>query len=72
MPIPTFDTNVNFDDSRQEMAHAVAWIFTGIAVIAVILKLFTRVDRFNKLGWDDFFLAFSAVRVTSHGEAAHG
>ena len=56
-----FDENVDYSESRQAMAHAVAWVFTGIAVVAVILKLFTRVDRFHKLGWDDFFIVFSTV-----------
>lgn len=63
MPVPKFDTNVDFSENRQALAHAIAWTFTGIAVIAVILKLITRVDRFKKLGWDDFFIAFSAVSV---------
>lgn len=58
-----FDENVDYSESRQAMAHAVAWVFTGIAVVAVILKLFTRVDRFHKLGWDDFFIVFSTVSI---------
>lgn len=55
------DQNVDFNESRQGAAHAVAWTFTGVASIFVVLKVFARVDRFKKFGWDDFFIVFSMV-----------
>lgn len=41
--------------------NAIGWVFTGIAIAAVSLKLFARLDS-KRFGWDDFFIFFSLVR----------
>ncbi|KIW01184.1 uncharacterized protein PV09_07466 [Verruconis gallopava] len=52
-------------ESRGPQVNIIAWVFTGIAIIIVALKLFTRSQITRKLGWDDFFiflsLAFSII-----------
>ncbi|GLI82140.1 hypothetical protein PoHVEF18_010541 [Penicillium ochrochloron] len=53
-----FDTNVDYDDTRAAEINAVGWVFTGIAIAAVFLKIFTRVES-KRAGWDDFFIFFS-------------
>ncbi|KAJ5881366.1 uncharacterized protein N7529_000038 [Penicillium soppii] len=53
-----FDTNVDFSESRAGEIHSIGWIFTGVAMAAVFLKLFTRMES-SRIGWDDFFIFFS-------------
>ncbi|OKP14525.1 hypothetical protein PENSUB_13877 [Penicillium subrubescens] len=53
-----FDTNVDYDETRAAEINAVGWVFTGIAIAAVFLKIFTRVES-KRAGWDDFFIFFS-------------
>lgn len=60
MPNP-FSTDVDFSESRSVEINVVGWVFTGIAIAAVGLKLFTRGHIVKKLGWDDFFIFFSMV-----------
>ncbi|PYH80047.1 hypothetical protein BO82DRAFT_120123 [Aspergillus uvarum CBS 121591] len=55
----SFDTDVDFSESRAAEIHAVAWVFTGIAIAVVALKLFARGHVAKSLGWDDFFIFFS-------------
>ncbi|PYI15647.1 hypothetical protein BO99DRAFT_467685 [Aspergillus violaceofuscus CBS 115571] len=55
----SFDTDVDFSESRAAEINAVAWVFTGIAIAVVALKLFARGHVAKSLGWDDFFIFFS-------------
>ena len=56
-----FDTNVDYSETRAAEINAVGWVFTGIAITAVFLKLFARMES-KRAGWDDFFIFFSLVR----------
>ncbi|RAH50718.1 uncharacterized protein BO95DRAFT_438481 [Aspergillus brunneoviolaceus CBS 621.78] len=55
----SFDTDVDFSQSRAGEINAVAWVFTGTAIAVVALKLFARGHVAKSLGWDDFFIFFS-------------
>lgn len=57
----TLNTNVDFSESRAAEIHIIGWVFTGIAIVTVLLKLFSRVKVVKKAGWDDFFIFFSLV-----------
>ncbi|RAL09102.1 uncharacterized protein BO97DRAFT_437159 [Aspergillus homomorphus CBS 101889] len=50
----SFDTDVDFNESRAAEINAVGWVFIGIAIVAVAL------------GWDDFFIFFSMVSTEPH------
>jgi hypothetical protein len=54
-------TNVDFSETRAAQLHAVGWVFTGIAIVAGVLKLFARMETVKRVGWDDFFIFFSLV-----------
>ncbi|KAJ5542362.1 hypothetical protein N7461_008365 [Penicillium sp. DV-2018c] len=54
----SFDTNVDYSETRAMDINVVGWVFTGLAMAAVALKLFARIDR-KRFGWDDFFIFFS-------------
>jgi hypothetical protein len=58
-------TTVDLTESRATAIYLVAWLFTGIAIVTVILKLFARSRITKQLGWDDFFIFFSLVRIRS-------
>ncbi|KAL4784455.1 hypothetical protein BJX76DRAFT_220143 [Aspergillus varians] len=55
----TFKTDVDFSESRAVEVNVVAWVFTGIAIGTVGLKFAAR-HMVHRLGWDDFFIFFSA------------
>ncbi|RAK95486.1 uncharacterized protein BO80DRAFT_486877 [Aspergillus ibericus CBS 121593] len=55
----SFDTDVDFSQSRGADINVVAWVFTGTAIATVFLKLFARGHVSHNLGWDDFFIFFS-------------
>ncbi|KAJ5143776.1 uncharacterized protein N7515_002563 [Penicillium bovifimosum] len=57
----SFDTNVDYSETRSAEVNAIGWVFTGLAMAAVALKLFARIDS-KRFGWDDFFIFFSLVR----------
>lgn len=57
----TFDTNVDYSETRGPEVNIVAWVFTGLAIFAVFLRLYARVNVVKKVGWDDFFIVFSLV-----------
>jgi hypothetical protein len=57
----TIITNVDFNETRAKEINICAWVFTGIAIGTVLLKLTTRA-QVKKLGWDDFFIFLSLVR----------
>lgn len=57
----SFDTNVDHSETRAAEINAIGWVFTGIAIAAVSLKLLARLDS-KRFGWDDFFIFFSLVR----------
>lgn len=56
----TFDTNVDYNESRAVQINVVTWVLTGLATIAVGLKLFNRLDK-KLAGWDDLFISLSMV-----------
>lgn len=49
-----------FDDKGLQMLIT-TWVFTGLASLVVLLKLFTRAKLLTGLGWDDFFIFLSIV-----------
>jgi hypothetical protein len=61
----SFDENVDFNESRGVEINVIGWVFTGIAIATVGLKLFARGHLSNNLGWDDFFIFFSMVSTVS-------
>ncbi|KAI9375456.1 hypothetical protein BJX61DRAFT_549351 [Aspergillus egyptiacus] len=54
----SFATDVDLTESRGAEINVVAWVFTGIAIGTVFLKLTAR-QLMRRLGWDDFFIFFS-------------
>ncbi|KAJ5171339.1 uncharacterized protein N7500_004122 [Penicillium coprophilum] len=54
----SFDTNVDHGETRAMEINAIGWVFTGISIAAVSLKLFARIDS-KRFGWDDFFIVLS-------------
>jgi hypothetical protein len=60
----TFKTDVDFSQSRAVEINVVGWVFTGIGIATVILKITAR-QIVKKLGWDDFFIFFSMVYAHS-------
>lgn len=49
------------DTDRGLLINTVAWLFTGLAIVTVSLKLFTRSKTVKLLGWDDIFIFLSMV-----------
>ncbi|KAL4862147.1 hypothetical protein BDV12DRAFT_203329 [Aspergillus spectabilis] len=54
----TNKTEIDFSQSRAVEVNVVAWVFTGLAIATVGLKLTAR-QMVKRLGWDDFFIFFS-------------
>ncbi|KAL5003013.1 hypothetical protein BDV10DRAFT_64999 [Aspergillus recurvatus] len=52
------NTDVDFSQNRQAEVHVVGWVFTGVAIATVGLKVTAR-HMVRRLGWDDFFIFFS-------------
>jgi hypothetical protein len=52
---------VDLSESRGTEINAIAWVFTGIAITAVFLKLYARTQIHKRLCWDDFFIFFSMI-----------
>ncbi|KAI1778659.1 hypothetical protein F4818DRAFT_306297 [Hypoxylon cercidicola] len=50
-------------ENRGPELLAIIWVFTVLAVITVGLKLLTRAHMLHALGWDDFFIFFSAILI---------
>ncbi|EXL99009.1 hypothetical protein FOIG_08914 [Fusarium odoratissimum NRRL 54006] len=48
-------------DSKQTKLCLIAWIFTGMAIITAMTKLFTTVLMFRRPDWDDLMIVFSLV-----------
>lgn len=63
-------TDVNLSESRGTEVNVITWVFTGIAIATVSLKLFARVQTLKRLGWDDFFIFLSLVSKANHLEAS--
>lgn len=66
-----FDTDVDFSETRAAEINAIGWVFTGIAIAAVFLKVFSRVES-KRAGWDDFFIFFSLVWRSDGQENENG
>lgn len=50
-------------ESRGVEINVVGWVFTGIAILTVALKLFSRARIVKVLGWDDFFIFLALVSI---------
>ncbi|KXJ93467.1 hypothetical protein Micbo1qcDRAFT_223092 [Microdochium bolleyi] len=48
-------------ESRSTEVIAVAWVFTGLAIITVLLKVFTTTRIIRDTGWDDFLIYLSLI-----------
>ncbi|KAH7033624.1 uncharacterized protein B0I36DRAFT_383449 [Microdochium trichocladiopsis] len=48
-------------ESKSSWVIAVAWSFTGLAIIAVTLKIVTTTRISRSAGWDDFFIVLSLI-----------
>jgi hypothetical protein len=57
----SMETNDAPTDSRQTQLCLIAWIFTGMAIITVLTKLFTTVVIFRRPGWDDLLILLSLI-----------
>ncbi|PKY08615.1 hypothetical protein P168DRAFT_314687 [Aspergillus campestris IBT 28561] len=55
------NTNVDFSETRGPEVNIVGWVFTGVAIVAVFLRLYARVKIVKRVGWDDFFIVFSLI-----------
>ena len=56
---------VDLSESRGTEVNVIAWVFTGIAMATVFLKLFVRAQTdVKRLGWDDFFIFFALVSIS--------
>lgn len=61
LAMASFNTNVDYNESRGAEINGVGWVFTGIATVTVGLKFYARMDKTQRLGWDDFFIFLSWV-----------
>ncbi|KAK6080614.1 integral membrane protein [Seiridium cupressi] len=50
-------------DNRGPELLIITWVLTGLAIILVALKLFTRQRFLQGLGWDDFFIFLSLILI---------
>jgi hypothetical protein len=66
----SFNEDVDFNESRGVEINVIGWVFTGIAIATVGLKLFTRGHMAKNLGWDDFFIFFSMVSLSGRPVAS--
>ena len=55
------NTNVDFSETRGPEVNIVGGVLTGVAIVAVLLRLYARVEVVKRVGWDDFFIVFSLV-----------
>lgn len=51
------------DDHLQKWVVATTSAMTGLALLAVILRLLSRYERKQKLWWDDWMIVFSMVHL---------
>jgi hypothetical protein len=61
----TPDASINTTESRAVEVNVVAWVFTGIAIATVGLKLAAR-QIVNRVGWDQFFIFFSLACLSQY------
>ncbi|KAI1259430.1 hypothetical protein F5Y18DRAFT_296648 [Xylariaceae sp. FL1019] len=59
MPATTASPPLDLSESRGTEVNIVAWVMTGLAVVVVGLKLFTRSRITRVLDWSDFFIFLS-------------
>jgi hypothetical protein len=52
--------------NRALDVNIIAGVFTGIAIIIVFLKLFTRSQITKRMGWDDIFIFLSLVSIAGY------
>ena len=56
----TYDTSELASDSRAPTLYGVMGFFGPLALIAVVLRFYTKI-RFAKLGWDDVTIALGLI-----------
>ncbi|PGH18283.1 hypothetical protein AJ79_00622 [Helicocarpus griseus UAMH5409] len=61
----------DFYADRTVEVTTIAWVFTGIAIAIVGLKLFARVQVLNKLGWDDFIFFSMILSIIASATVQH-
>lgn len=54
------------NENRAPELLAVLWTFTTLALVVVLLKVYTRVKIIRETGLDDFLILFSMVKKISH------
>jgi hypothetical protein len=47
----TVTTDMDLSESRGAEVNVIAWVFTGIAIATVFLKLFARAQTVKRLAW---------------------
>ncbi|PLB54861.1 hypothetical protein P170DRAFT_323097, partial [Aspergillus steynii IBT 23096] len=52
------EADIDFSETREAEIHIIGWVFTGIAIATVSLKVVSRMGV-KTAGWDDFFIFFS-------------
>ncbi|KAI1633662.1 hypothetical protein F4809DRAFT_622384 [Biscogniauxia mediterranea] len=50
-------------EDRGPELLAIIWVFTSLAIIAVLLKFVSRAHILHALGWDDFFILLSVILI---------
>ena len=58
LPVPS-----GGDQNQGPTVEIVTWLFTSIALITVLLRLFTRFRLTRNPGWDDFWIVLAMVYV---------
>lgn len=66
----TTTQDIDLNDSLQTEFHVVAWLFTGIAILTVGLRLHTRARVTNKIGVADYIIFVSLVSRSLHSSMA--
>ena len=51
------------DQNKAPMLAAVMWSEATIAIVVVILRMYTRARLVRKVGWDDWIMLFTLVRA---------
>lgn len=52
--------------NKGPMINAVVWIGAGVALLLVLLRLFTRAKIVGKVGLDDYVMVFAMVSQVGH------
>ncbi len=66
---PALKVPTDGDRNQGPTVEVVTWVFTSIALITVLLRLFTRLRLTRNPGWDDFWIVIAMVNVTVPGSS---